>query len=480
MKGVEYGKMKKEALRLNNLNYVYSGTRKLRNISFCIMEGEVTGFLGLTYSGKDVLVKMLCGELREDIQNIHLYLHGKKVTNRSLLKKKVYHIKSSNYLIDNWTVAEYIGLVDSRWIQLIWNKKSLEEETSRYFETAGVMVEVSKRLSELTELEKRIVDLVKAARINADVVIIEDEFEGMSRADISQLGKIMKNLVNEKMGVIINSYSESVLSILSERYIIFKEGSIVKKCRKECIEDTSHLEKFLLGTEGTARKKMMDQYINGQAENKTPAFEIRGLELNGKGKQDFKFGRGEVVTFLTVNGKERERLFNIFSGRELCKKMYFLIDSNRYESLKFEEFVREKVVSVMHMGSKEEVFAGMSPGENLLLPSIRKISSLEYITASGKMAKMIRKNMKNMITMSDVSAGKLEINELISLTLERWYIYNPKVLVLFEPFQQCDLYGVSVVKSYIKKFSDRGTIVLIVKSRAEYIEDISDHIISIE
>ncbi len=471
--------MKKEALRINNLNYVYSGTRKLKNISFCILEGEVTGFLGLTYSGKDILVKMLCGEIREDIQSVHLYLHGEKVINRTQLKKKVYHIKASNYLIDNWTVAEYIGLVDSRWVQMLWNKKNLEEETSRYFKYTGVAVDVSRRMSELTELEKRIVDLVKASRKNADVVIIEDEFEGMSRTDIKQLGRMMKILIGSKMGVIINSYSEAVLSILSERYIIFKEGRIVKKCRKECIEDPMHLEKFLLGTGEIAGKNIIASNIGGQADNKTPVFEIRELEIGDKGKQNFKFGRGEVVSFLTVNGKERERLFRIFSGRESCEKLYFLIDSNRYESVQFEEFVRKKVVSVMHMGSKEEVFAGMSPGENLLLPSIRKISSLEYIFSSGKMAKMMKKNMKDIMTMSDVSAGKLDVNELIRLTLERWYIYNPKVLVLFEPFQQCDLYGVTIVKSYIKKFSDRGTVVLIIKSRAEYIEDISDHIISI-
>ena len=134
----------------------------------------------------------------------------------------------------------------------------------------------------------------------------------------------------------------------------------------------------------------------------------------------------------------------------------------------------------MHMGSKEEVLAGMSPGENLLLPSIRKISSFEYIIASGKMRKMIKQNIKNILVRPGAVVRNLEVNDLISITLERWYIYNPKVLVLFEPFQQCDVYGVSIVKSYIKKFASRGAVIIIIKSRGEYIEDISDQIISIE
>jgi len=50
---------------------------------------------------------------------------------------------------------------------------------------------------------------------------------------------------------------------------------------------------------------------------------------------------------------------------------------------------------------------------------------------------------------------------------------------LFEPFFHCDIFGISLVKSYIKKFTGIGTTVIIVKSRKEYAEDISDRIISI-
>ena len=80
----------------------------------------------------------------------------------------------------------------------------------------------------------------------------------------------------------------------------------------------------------------------------------------------------------------------------------------------------------------------------------------------------------------DAAADSLGVNDIINITLERWYIYNPKVLILFEPFARCDLMGVSIVKSYIKKFANRGSAVIIIKSREEYVEDISDQIISVE
>ena len=472
--------MKKEILRINSLNYTYAGNRKLENISMCILEGESVGFLGLTYSGKDLLVRLLCGEAEADIRGLDIYVDGARMSDQEELARYVYRIAASNYKIDDWTVAEYIGLVDSGWFQMVWNRRRLEEETDAYFKELGIPFDVSRKLKELTELEKRIADMVKARRHGARIVIVEDEFEGMRPESIGEFARIMKRLARENMAVIINSHSDMVLSMLSDKYIIMKKGRIVKKCRTDYIQGSRHLEKFLLGSTIKSKKQDMDSYALEQSEEKKTVYRVRGLELKDGRKGDFNFSRGEVVTFLVLDGREKERLFLVLSGRQPGRDIYCNIDSREYASGDFSGFVRGKVVSVMHMGSKEEVFTHMSAGQNLLLPSLGKISSVEYIASSGRISKMLKQNMDSDAMMPDMEAGDLEINDLISITLERWYIYNPKVLVLFEPFAQCDVYGVSIVKSYIKKFANRGTAVIILKSREEYVEDISDKIISLD
>lgn len=302
----------------------------------------------------------------------------------------------------------------------------------------------------------------------------------MRPESIGEFARIMKRLARENMAVIINSHSDMVLSMLSDKYIIMKKGRIVKKCRTDYIQGSRHLEKFLLGSTIKSKKQDMDSYALEQSEEKKTVYRVRGLELKDGRKGDFNFSRGEVVTFLVLDGREKERLFLVLSGRQPGRDIYCNIDSREYASGDFSGFVRGKVVSVMHMGSKEEVFTHMSAGQNLLLPSLGKISSVEYIASSGRISKMLKQNMDSDAMMPDMEAGDLEINDLISITLERWYIYNPKVLVLFEPFAQCDVYGVSIVKSYIKKFANRGTAVIILKSREEYVEDISDKIISLD
>lgn len=93
---------------------------------------------------------------------------------------------------------------------------------------------------------------------------------------------------------------------------------------------------------------------------------------------------------------------------------------------------------------------------------------------------MMLEDMEEEKSIGDVKAGELRVNERIRMTLERWYIFNPIVLILFEPFALCDVNGVDIVKKYVKKFANKGTTVIIVNTREEYVEDISDRIVHIE
>lgn len=474
--------MKKEILRINNLNLNYSQKGRLEQVSLCILEGECVGFMGLTYSGKELLVQVLTGDADEDVRDHIIYVDGRRVTDQADLEKKVYRITASNYVIDDWTVAEYIGLVNVGWFKMIWGRRILEEETAAYFDELELPFDVSCKMRDLTELEKRLADLVKACRHGKKIVIIEDEFEGMRPESIRKFAKVMKRIIKGRMAVIVNSHSDMVLSTLSDKYIIFQNGRIVKKCQKDYIRSSAHLEKFLMGNTVISSKRSLDSYtLEENAEKEQDAvYRVRGLKLKDGKTKEFNFVRGEVITFLILNGKEKERIFMLLSGRKYEEGSYCILNGRRYNSIDFAEFVARKVVSVMHVGSREEVFSSMSVGENLLLPSLQKISSLEYIASAKKMLKMLGDSMDNNEILSDTSAEMLGVNDLIRLTMERWYVYNPRVLVLFEPFALCDAYGVSIVKSYIKKFANKGTAVIIIKSREEYVEDISDRIISLD
>lgn len=466
--------MKKELLRISHLSDRYNRTRKLENVSLCILEGECVGFLGLTYSGKDLLIDLLTGKIAEGNGKKDIFLGGVQMQDWKELNSYIYRIHEGNYQIDDWTVAEYLGLVESGGWGGFLRRGSLEEEGKKDLQELDLDFDVSCKIKHLTELEKRILDLAKAYKRRAKIVVIEDEFSGMSRKDIEIFARSMHRIIVGRMGVIISSHSNLILSLLSDKYVFFRKGRIVKKCQKDYIKSETQLELYLLGEDRLSGRSEND---GGKARKGNVIYCVNNLEIKNGRKENFTFIKGEIVTLIALDRRIKEKVFMALSGRRTYEDAYYVLNGNHFAAMDCYELVKERVVSISALGSKEEILEEMSVEENLMIPSLEKLSSFDYIKAQKGIRKMTLANMLG--SMETVKAGYLRMHELIQLTLERWLIFNPKVLILLEPFALCDVKDVGVVKNYLKKFQEKGTTIIIVNTRDEYIEDISDRIINI-
>ena len=469
--------MKREILRIQEMNCAGENGRGLDFVSVYLLEGEITGFAGLAGSGKELLVKILTGEQKYDSGIVSVC--GRRIVTHEELADTVYRLVDSNYRIDDWTAAEYIGLVGNQSSFGMLRKKRLAREIQSLFDELGLGIDPQKRLRELNELEKRLVDVSKAYFRQARILVIEDEFEGFAEEEIVRFKRELKRLIHGRMTVVINNHSDMVTSILAERIVIFKKGRIVKKCRRDEVKDVRYLETFMLGTSIRTKKHSLDRMnveTNGEKERIYRVEHVRteeGRELN------FLFHRGEVVTILALNRREKEHIFAMLSGRGKKEGVTRILGEEVCDFQDVTDYVRSGIVSVAHLGAMEELLPSMSVGENLLVPSLNKLSSIEYTMAEHRLVKMLEKEIGQSGVGSEERIRSLGVNDRIVLTLERWHVYNPRVMILQEPFVQCDAYGVSLVKSYIKKIAAAGTCVVVIKSREEYMEEITDRFVGV-
>lgn len=469
--------MRRELLKINNLNCTHTQEGKLDNISLFILEGECVGFLGLSYSGKDLLAKILSGNVERGFSG-HIHIAGSD-KQQDRFKRYIYKICPANYLIGDWTVAEYLCLVESKKHRVYLRRTELENEAKEYLEKLNLKIQVTKKLKQLSEIEKRIVDFAKACYRGAKIVIIEDEFEGMSYDEIRMFARIIHRLVKERIGVIVNSHSNFVLTTLSDKYIIFSEGRIVKKCKNINNDSEAQLYQFL--QEGQVEKET-EKYLYDKDQSEIDDFWycVKNLELRKRETAEFNINKGEIVTIISHDKIQKDKIFRALSGREKIGNTLYIINGKTYSRMDYYKLAEERIVSVKVLGSLEELFKRMSVEENLLLPSLKKFSTFDYIGFSKKIRDIIMLEMKQDTSHKGMWIKDLKINELVELTLARWYVLNPKVIVLLEPFGLCDVNGVKIVKRYLKKFSSKGTDVIVISARSEYMEGISDRIIDME
>lgn len=467
--------MKKEVLRIQNLSCQSKSGRGLRYVSFHLLQGEITGFLGLADSGKDTLVAILTG--KEKYDKGFVSTEGEPLAAPKEMEKFVYRIVDSNYSIKEWSVAEYIGLVTDDSIMGRLRKKPLIKEIQKLFDDLNLEMDVHKKLGDLGEMEKRLADVAKACFRGAKLLIIEDEFEGLSEEEIQAFQKELSRLIHGKMAVIINSHSDMVTRLLADRLIIFKEGQIVKKCSVAQIQNTEYLEKLFMGTGIRSRKKTLDNMKLDLTGSQEIIYQVYPVNAGDKALR-LSFHKGEIAGILAVDRKIKEDIFCILSGRVNKHGVERVLEGEPCQCKDISGYVRNKIVSAAHLGNLEELLPSMSVGENILMPSLHKLSTLECAVAERKIAKLLERE-----NVGIKGAGKTEelgINERIILTLERWLVYRPKVMVLLEPFAQCDAYGVSLVKFYLKKIASWGTTVIVVLSRKGHMAEVGDRFIYIE
>ena len=464
--------MKKEVLRIRQLYYFEQDSQGLIDINLYLLAGECTGFLGLIDSGKNVLTEIISGNRSGYSGSIFFdeEMNGEK----KLYKEKICRINPYNYFVEDWSVADYIGLENQKFNFGVIQKKILVNQAKQYMDELCLDFPITKRIKELTELEKRIMNLVKAYSKCVRVLIIEDEFEGCSVEEVQRYKEILDRVIEKReMAAIISSNSDQVLQILSDKYVIFKNGSIVKKCHKNYIDSDEHLERFIL------RRRSLEQ----QAFERTrPSHSDMSKLVYSVKNFDFQFDfyQGEICSILILDVNVGKRMFDTISGRNLDNHLVIHLEGEQFTPASTQDFIRNRIASIGLLGEPGELILSMSAAENLILPSLNKISAWEYLRSKFRLEKMAEIQAKKQIVGVDSKVDKLNANDYTALLLERWYIFKPKVLILYEPFSHSDTAGVALIKDYFNKFKSFGTAIVIIKSREEYIEDISDRIIHVQ
>ena len=468
--------MKTEVLGIRKFNLRYSHAVSLKSVSLTLMEGECYALMGLASSGKDAFLQVITGKEWSD--NGVIRIDNKKIDNFEQLRSSVHLITELNYSITDWTISEYIGLVSDSFFSLFHRKKLLSEQMQDLFLKLDIEIDVNRKLSDLSEIEKRVIDLVKAYNKGSRILVISDEFDGASSVEISEFKAILDRIVHGSMTVLIKSNSESVSNILADKYIIFKNGSIIKKCKKDFFKNANQLEAFLLGESKIKNSMEKIPRISGAEIFEESIYEVKNIVTSIHESYSFKFKKGEVVSILALNIRKKEKIFNVLSGREIDKVAEFIVTHKRCNFNSIYGFVKNRIVSSINLGTDCEYLDKMTLGENVLIPSLAKISISKYMLYGRRMAEMLEGQVKLENEYGEILKDD-ETNLRIQVMMERWFIFKPKVIVLLEPFLHCDVYGVSIIKSYIKKFSDIGTAVIIVKAREKDIMDISEKIIKI-
>ncbi len=212
----------------------------VRNTSFSIFAGQITGIFGLVGSGRTETAKIIAGVVKRDFfHGGDVHLGGSAVryrTPRQAVDDGVVYVtedRKAEGFFETMSVAEniYIGEISSRQSRgIVTSMSEMRELAASWTKKLNVKaLNSDARVIELSGGNQQKVVIAKALVQKPKLVIFDEPTRGVDVGAIAEIHHLIASLADEGLAVIvISSYLPEILS-LSDRILVSRQGRIVEE-----------------------------------------------------------------------------------------------------------------------------------------------------------------------------------------------------------------------------------------------------------
>ena len=215
----------------------------VRNMSFSVYAGEITGISGLIGSGRTEIAKVIAGVTKRDI--LHggmIYLNEKPVRYRIPAQAVAAGIayvtedRKLNGFFETMTVEEniYLGELarDDRG-KIIFSRSSQRATGDTWVKKLTIRALGSRsRVVELSGGNQQKVVIAKSLVQKPSIVFFDEPTRGVDVGAIQEIHEVIRDLANQGIAVVvISSYLPEIMS-LADRILVARQGRIVEEFQR--------------------------------------------------------------------------------------------------------------------------------------------------------------------------------------------------------------------------------------------------------
>jgi len=209
------------SIHISHISKFYGEQQVLKDVSFDIGQGEVTGFLGPNGAGKTTTMKILAGAL--SYQNGSVKICDMEVAQNLLeTKKKIGYLPEQNPLYPDMYVKEYLLFVAETYHLGKEKNKRVEE----LIDLVGLRPEFRKKIGQLSKGYRQRVGLAQALIPNPEVLILDEPTTGLDPNQLVEIRNLIKE-IGKNRTVLFSTHIMQEIEAVCNRVIIINKGEIV-------------------------------------------------------------------------------------------------------------------------------------------------------------------------------------------------------------------------------------------------------------
>lgn len=222
-------------MEIRNLSKSFRGHQVLKNISFDIYEGCITGFIGMNGAGKTTVIKSIMGLLKPESGEITLFGRSMQDDEKEI-KDRIGIVYDSGYLYNELTIADMKAVIAPAYSR--WDNKAYREYMDRF------QLDDKKKIKDLSRGMRMKYALILALSHHADLLIMDEPTSGLDPMVRKQFLQIMREFVSEEgKSVFFSTHLTTDLDKIADQIIMLHRGRILFNEDKESLLEAHALVK---------------------------------------------------------------------------------------------------------------------------------------------------------------------------------------------------------------------------------------------
>jgi ABC-type sugar transport system ATPase subunit len=460
-------------LKIGNVSKSFSGVEVLSDIDFELRIGEVHAIVGENGAGKSTLIKILSGAYERD--KGHITVRGvtvEHITPRKAQDLGIVTIYQERNLVPYLSVGEniLIGNEPRGLMGIIqWNK--LYTMAEEILESLHLSLTPQDTVANLGSAEQQAVEIAKALYKNAQIVIMDEPTASLTKAEIDNLFRIIRQLKRENVSVIYISHRLDEIFEIADRVTVLRDGVKVLEREIEAI-DKDTLVKAMVGEE------LDFTHIEGRGIGEV-LLKVEGIARSGAFEDiDLELHRGEIIGIAGMVGSGRTEVVQALSGIDPVDKGRIVFGGEEIQGQPLEEFIRKGICFVPENRDAHGLISSMSVAGNTTLASLHKVSRGPLLDLSSEKELAQRYTQSLDIQMKSIfqEVKYLSGGNRQKVMLAKWLCLGIEVFIMDEPTQGVDVGAREEIHRIMKHLLNEGKAVVMVSSDLDELMNMSHRI----
>ncbi|MEA5012980.1 MAG: ABC transporter ATP-binding protein [Candidatus Limiplasma sp.] len=474
-------------VEFSHVSMQYPGVLANDDVSLSIFPGEVFALVGENGAGKSTLMNLLYGLQKPTLGSI--LIQGRKTpasyTPEKAMALGVSMVHQHFKLVPSFTVAQNIFLGhEPKKAGLFYDEAkavSLAGELSAQY---GLEVNPKDVVEELSLGLQQRVEILKALRHGADVLILDEPTAVLTPQETDELFTVIRRMVTERnMTVILITHKLPEVMRVSHRVGVMKRGKLA------AVLDTPRTSEKEIASLMVGRDVIFDDLRD---ENPPGAEVLRVQDLKALSDRslpsvqdiDLVVRAGEIVGVCGIEGNGQTELVECLTGMRPLAGGSIHVNGRDISRLNPGEIRSLGVSYIPEDRLRTGLSAKSTVAENLLLGKQRRpeFSLLGIHLRRGK-AKQYAQRLTGEFDIRasgvDELVGSLSGGNMQKVVIAREFSFGSPLLIINQPTRGVDIGAIEFIHEGIIQQRNNGCAILLVSADLDELFRLSDHLVTL-